>query len=153
MAWILFEFETVSINSSLAYFCISQAKIETRALKAKRPGFTDERYNETSYLFENGKQQSLHYYNICILVRSILIAWTYLEHLDSTMYGSSFYQQTNIFIYNESLCYFYTNWEGFKKNNQKKVGAFPTSCRPSSPLKSREFHFCWEFSKFFADLP
>ena len=32
-----------------------QAKIETRALKAKRPGFSDERYNETEYYFENGK--------------------------------------------------------------------------------------------------
>ena len=31
-----------------------QAKVETRALKAKRPGFTDERYNETTYFFENG---------------------------------------------------------------------------------------------------
>ena len=33
-------------------FC--QAKVETRALKAKRPGFTDERYNETTYYRENG---------------------------------------------------------------------------------------------------
>ena len=32
-----------------------KAKIETRALKAKRPGFTDERYSETEYFFENGK--------------------------------------------------------------------------------------------------
>lgn len=32
-----------------------QAKLETKALKAKRPGFTDERYNETSYYMENGK--------------------------------------------------------------------------------------------------
>ena len=31
-----------------------QAKLETKALKAKRPGFTDERYNETSYYVENG---------------------------------------------------------------------------------------------------
>ena len=30
----------------------SQAKLETKALKAKRPGFTDERYNETSYYHE-----------------------------------------------------------------------------------------------------
>ena len=29
-----------------------QAKLETKALKAKRPGFTDERYNETSYYHE-----------------------------------------------------------------------------------------------------
>ncbi|XP_065570929.1 uncharacterized protein LOC136033883 isoform X2 [Artemia franciscana] len=32
-----------------------KAKLETRALKAKRPGFSDERYNETDYYFENGK--------------------------------------------------------------------------------------------------
>lgn len=32
-----------------------QAKLETKALKAKRPGFTDERYHETSYYIENGK--------------------------------------------------------------------------------------------------
>ena len=38
-------------------FMINQAKLETKALKAKRPGFTDERYNETSYYYEpeNGK--------------------------------------------------------------------------------------------------
>ena len=36
-------------------FCSPQAKIETRALKAKRPGFSEERYNETEYYFENGK--------------------------------------------------------------------------------------------------
>lgn len=34
-------------------FCL-QAKLETKALKAKRPGFTDDRYNETSYYIENG---------------------------------------------------------------------------------------------------
>lgn len=33
----------------------TQAKLETKALKAKRPGFTDERYHETSYYIENGK--------------------------------------------------------------------------------------------------
>ena len=32
-----------------------QAKLETKALKAKRPGFTDERYHETSYYIENGE--------------------------------------------------------------------------------------------------
>ena len=32
-----------------------QAKLETKALKAKRPGFTDDRYNETSYYAENGR--------------------------------------------------------------------------------------------------
>lgn len=35
----------------------SQAKLETKALKAKRPGFTDDRYNETSYYIENGKYE------------------------------------------------------------------------------------------------
>ena len=35
-----------------------QAKLETKALKAKRPGFTDERYTETSYWFENGEWDS-----------------------------------------------------------------------------------------------
>lgn len=34
-----------------------QAKLETKALKAKRPGFTDDRYYETSYYIENGKQK------------------------------------------------------------------------------------------------
>ena len=34
----------------------SQAKLETKALKAKRPGFTDERYNETAYYVENGER-------------------------------------------------------------------------------------------------
>jgi hypothetical protein len=36
-----------------------QAKLETKALKAKRPGFTDERYNETSYYVEHGQYLSL----------------------------------------------------------------------------------------------
>lgn len=36
-------------------FIVFQAKIETKALKAKRPGFTDDRYNETEYYVENGK--------------------------------------------------------------------------------------------------
>lgn len=36
-----------------------KAKIETRALKAKRPGFSEERYNETEYYFENGKSMLL----------------------------------------------------------------------------------------------
>ena len=31
---------------------VKKAKLETKALKAKRPGFTDERYNETSYYHE-----------------------------------------------------------------------------------------------------
>ena len=36
------------------FFIVFQAKIETKALKAKRPGFTDDRYNETEYYVENG---------------------------------------------------------------------------------------------------
>jgi hypothetical protein len=28
--------------------------METKALKAKRPGFSDDRYNETQYYVENG---------------------------------------------------------------------------------------------------
>lgn len=40
---------------SYIFFVVLQAKLETKALKAKRPGFTDERYNETSYYIENGK--------------------------------------------------------------------------------------------------
>lgn len=50
----------VELKSSL--YILVQAKLETKALKAKRPGFTDERYQETSYYIENGKnisQQSL----------------------------------------------------------------------------------------------
>lgn len=37
------------------YSLLFQAKLETKALKAKRPGFTDDRYNETSYYIENGE--------------------------------------------------------------------------------------------------
>ncbi|XP_065570945.1 pseudouridylate synthase RPUSD2-like isoform X2 [Artemia franciscana] len=39
-----------------------KAKLETRALKAKRPGFSDERYNETDYYFENGLRKVYPYY-------------------------------------------------------------------------------------------
>jgi hypothetical protein len=41
-----------------------QAKLETKALKAKRPGFTDERYNETAYYHEpeNGLRKVYPYY-------------------------------------------------------------------------------------------
>ena len=56
-------FELKMTSMSRAYtraflICISflsfliQAKLETKALKAKRPGFTDERYNETSYYYD-----------------------------------------------------------------------------------------------------
>ena len=33
--------------------------METKALKAKRPGFSDDRYNETQYYVENGKKKQL----------------------------------------------------------------------------------------------
>ena len=51
---ILLSIYKIDKYNRLKYFFNCQAKIETRALKAKRPGFTDERYNETSYFFENG---------------------------------------------------------------------------------------------------
>ena len=43
---------------------LTQAKLETKALKAKRPGFTDERYNETSYYHEpeNGLLRKVYPY-------------------------------------------------------------------------------------------
>ncbi|XP_055921831.1 pseudouridylate synthase RPUSD2-like isoform X1 [Eupeodes corollae] len=41
---------------------LKKAKLETKALKAKRPGFTDERYHETSYFIENGLRKVYPYY-------------------------------------------------------------------------------------------
>ncbi|XP_047506741.1 RNA pseudouridylate synthase domain-containing protein 2-like isoform X3 [Pieris napi] len=41
---------------------LKKAKLETKALKAKRPGFTDDRYNETSYYMENGLRKVYPYY-------------------------------------------------------------------------------------------
>ncbi|XP_065163299.1 pseudouridylate synthase RPUSD2-like, partial [Atheta coriaria] len=49
-------------KASLYYFYLLQAKLETKALKAKRPGFTDDRYNETSYYIENGLRKVYPYY-------------------------------------------------------------------------------------------
>ena len=51
-------------NFSMVTNCFLQAKLETKALKAKRPGFTDERYNETSYYLEreSGEFSGLDYY-------------------------------------------------------------------------------------------
>lgn len=49
-------------NVRCIYWVVSillQAKLETKALKAKRPGFTDDRYNETSYYIENGEWLTL----------------------------------------------------------------------------------------------
>lgn len=51
----------VGVSYSLIVFF--QAKLETKALKAKRPGFTDDRYNETSYYIENGKSLYIHIYS------------------------------------------------------------------------------------------
>ncbi|KQS70600.1 uncharacterized protein Dere_GG10383, isoform C [Drosophila erecta] len=41
---------------------LKKAKLETKALKAKRPGFTDERYQETSYYMENALRKVYPYY-------------------------------------------------------------------------------------------
>lgn len=41
---------------------LKKAKLETKALKAKRPGFTDDRYNETSYYIENALRKVYPYY-------------------------------------------------------------------------------------------
>ncbi|BFF94974.1 RNA pseudouridylate synthase domain-containing protein 2 [Drosophila madeirensis] len=41
---------------------LKKAKLETKALKAKRPGFTDERYQETSYYIDNGLRKVYPYY-------------------------------------------------------------------------------------------
>lgn len=41
---------------------LKKAKLETKALKAKRPGFTDERYFETSYYIENRLRKVYPYY-------------------------------------------------------------------------------------------
>jgi hypothetical protein len=60
-----------------------QAKLETKALKAKRPGFTDERYNETSYYVENG----LYFEFIC-----------YIEIIIDKIFGINF--KLNHSIYN-----------------------------------------------------
>ena len=58
----------IYLSFSICQICISfgasfliQAKIETKALKAKRPGFTDERYNETSYYYD--ANTSMYYSN------------------------------------------------------------------------------------------
>ena len=41
------------------YHSFFKAKLETKALKAKRPGFTDERYNETSYYYDSNSSKSI----------------------------------------------------------------------------------------------
>lgn len=60
-------------------FFLFQAKLETKALKAKRPGFTDERYNETSYYVEHGQYSSARHFVFNPVTtqgrRSRLILW------------------------------------------------------------------------------
>ncbi|XP_040565015.1 pseudouridylate synthase RPUSD2 isoform X3 [Lepeophtheirus salmonis] len=41
------------IPNDLSKSDVKKAKLETKALKAKRPGFTDERYNETTYYHDS----------------------------------------------------------------------------------------------------
>ncbi|XP_011177484.1 pseudouridylate synthase RPUSD2 [Zeugodacus cucurbitae] len=41
---------------------LKKARLETKALKAKRPGFSEDRYDETSYYFENGLRKVYPYY-------------------------------------------------------------------------------------------
>ena len=45
----------LSFTYEFIFPILLQAKLETKALKAKRPGFTDDRYKETAYYVENGK--------------------------------------------------------------------------------------------------
>ncbi|KAB7507319.1 hypothetical protein Anas_02720 [Armadillidium nasatum] len=79
---ILFQFEynIISLNLAERFYKIElkakspfkalwtlqvtflKAKLETKALKAKRPGFSEERYNETSYYIENGLRKVYPYY-------------------------------------------------------------------------------------------
>merc|ERR1712045_665619 len=50
------------IDESEAKADVKKAKLETKALKAKRPGFTDERYNETSYFHDSNLRKVYPYY-------------------------------------------------------------------------------------------
>ncbi|KAL9874359.1 rluA pseudouridine synthase 1 isoform 2-T7 [Glossina fuscipes fuscipes] len=52
----------VTNGISIPSMSVKKAKLETKALKAKRPGFTDERYHETSYYIENGLRKVYPYY-------------------------------------------------------------------------------------------
>ena len=51
----------------ITLFSHLQAKLETKALKAKRPGFTDERYNETSYYYDINS--SKYIFPVCTFIR------------------------------------------------------------------------------------
>jgi len=54
--------EKRKLIEEIAHNDVKKAKLETKALKAKRPGFTDDRYNETSYYAENGLRKVYPYY-------------------------------------------------------------------------------------------
>jgi len=54
--------EKRKLIEEIAHNDVKKAKLETKALKAKRPGFTDDRYNETSYYCENGLRKVYPYY-------------------------------------------------------------------------------------------
>jgi len=54
--------EKRKLIEEIAHNDVKKAKLETKALKAKRPGFTDDRYNETSYYVENGLRKVYPYY-------------------------------------------------------------------------------------------
>merc|ERR1712223_966626 len=54
--------EKRKIIEEIALSDVKKAKLETKALKAKRPGFTDDRYKETAYYVENGLRKVYPYY-------------------------------------------------------------------------------------------
>lgn len=54
--------EKRKIIEEIALADVKKAKFETKALKAKRPGFTDDRYQETEYYVENGLRKVYPYY-------------------------------------------------------------------------------------------
>ena len=60
-----------------------KAKIETRALKAKRPGFSEERYNETEYYFENGESHTIHHHS-SLIVHWFVISRHFRRHFTSS---------------------------------------------------------------------
>jgi len=54
--------EKRKLIEEFAHNDVKKAKLETKALKAKRPGFTDDRYSETSYYVENSLRKVYPYY-------------------------------------------------------------------------------------------
>jgi len=54
--------EKRKLIEEFAHNDVKKAKLETKALKAKRPGFTDDRYSETSYYVEGGLRKVYPYY-------------------------------------------------------------------------------------------